>query len=479
MPSSYKNFKLVRKNMLCFEMKDSNGNQFSVFKNKGYSSYYYYDDDDEDSYYIESKDINIHIDNELQVIAYQLDLSCDLKNPGHDWFYIDRSYIAHSRPDFSYVDAVLEDLKTATNPNYIGNYCTFLIIELMKMAKSEAAFYAKKIIPYLSYTRNLYSEYFNNIINTFSSISVLPKEMLPDFYFKLALSNVTREEAPDLFDNCEYYLKLAVDEKRTDLKDVLLRFPVIEKNSANAEFILETYQGIGINPKSLPAYLINKNRGDLLFSLLLEQPQYFEEPLKNATFFAIELIRYLALHGFSSSIAELAKSLIAYTKSPKDYFALRVFVSDDDLVESFKKKRQFNNNILDYSIPYNVESNDLVKKIIDATFPSSSIHLYNYKLEFSKYAFGYDNHGEVDIDDAKGIRSYVRNDINNKKPSSEFADKTLALINAGDKNILRYLFAPEAEETYSGDPIYALFKADCNLKLGKKVPDMHVYPEGK
>lgn len=476
MPSSYKNFKVIRQNQMCFEMKDKVGNQFSVFKNDRYYSYTY--GRRESRYFIESKNINVPLVKEIQEIAYQLDLSYNIEKPGDD-MYINPREMSRCKPDLEYVDSVLKDFQTATNPNYIGNYCTFLIIELMKMAKSVAALYAERIIPYLSYTKNLYSNYFNNIIRTFSTIAVLPQKMLPDFYFKLALSNVTRDNAPDLFKNCEYYLKLAVDEKRTDLKELLLRCPVIDKDSSRAEFILETYQGIGINPTYLPAYLINKNRGDLLFSMLLENPQYFNEPLEKGTFSAIELIRYLALHGYSSRVAELSKSLIAYTSSTKDYFALRVFLSDDDLLESCKKKAQFFYDINDFSLPFTFESDDLATKIKKEALQMTTTYYYRSKTTLIKYAYGYEKYGEFDSYYAKEARSDIRYDMSIGRDSSGFADLALALINAGDKNILRTIFTPEAEDTYTGDPIYALLRADCNLKLGKKVSDMHVYPEGK
>ena len=476
MPSSYKNFNVIRQNQMCFEMKDVNGNQFSVFKDSKYYNYNYgrY----EKHYFIESKDISVSLVKDIQDIAYHFDLSCNLQKPGDD-MYINPRFISHCKPDLEFADAVLKDFKTATNPNYIGNYCTFLIIELMKMPKSVAALYAERIIPYLSYTRNLYSDYFNNIIKTFSTVALLPQKALPEFYFKLALSNVTRGQAPDLFKNCEYYLKLAVDEKRTDLKELLLRCPVIDKDSSRAEFILETYQGIGINPKHLPAYLINKNRGDLLFSMLLDYPQYFEEQLQNGVFSTVELIRYLALHGFSSRVAELAKSLITYTMSAKDYFALRVFLSDDDLIESCKKKAQFGYDINSFNLPLTLESDDLATKIKNEALQMSTTYYYRSRTTLIKYAYGYEKYGEFDSYYAKEARSNIRFDMSVGKEISGFAGMALALINAGDKNILRTIFTPEAEDTYTGDPIYALLRADCNLKLGKKVSDIHVYPEGK
>lgn len=476
MPSSYKDYKVIRQNQMCFEMKDVNGNQFSVFKDSKYYNYNYgrY----EKHYFIESKDISVSLVKDIQDIAYHFDFSCNLQKPGDD-MYINPRFISHCKPDLEFVDAVLKDFKTATNSNYIGNYCTFLIIELMKMPKSVAALYAERIIPYLSYTRNLYSDYFNAIIKTFSTVALLPQKELPEFYFKLALSNVTRGQAPDLFKNCEYYLKLAVDEKRTDLKELLLRCPVIDKDSSRAEFILETYQGIGINPKHLPAYLINKNRGDLLFSMLLDYPQYFEEQLQNGVFSTVELIRYLALHGFSSRVAELAKSLITYTMSAKDYFALRVFLSDNDLIESCKKKAQFGYDINSFNLPLTLESDDLATKIKNEALQMSTTYYYRSRNTLIKYAYGYEKYGEFDSYDAKEARSDIRFDMSVKKESSGFAGIALALINAGDKNILRTIFTPEAEDTYTGDPIYALLRADCNLKLGKKVSDIHVYPEGK
>lgn len=476
MPSSYKNFNVIRQNQMCFEMKDVNGNQFSVFKDSKYYNYNYgrY----EKHYFIESKDISVSLVKDIQDIAYHFDLSCNLQKPGDD-MYINPRFISHCKPDLKFVDAVLKDFKTATNSNYIGNYCTFLIIELMKMPKSVAALYAERIIPYLSYTRNLYSDYFNNIIKTFSTVALLPQKSLPEFYFKLALSNVTRGQAPDLFKNCEYYLKLAVDEKRTDLKELLLRCPVIDKDSSRAEFIIETYQGIGINPKHLPAYLINKNRGDLLFSMLLDYPQYFEEQLQNGVFSTVELIRYLALHGFSSRVAELAKSLITYTMSAKDYFALRVFLSDDDLIESCKKKAQFGYDINSFNLPLTLESDDLATKIKNEALQMSTTYYYRSRTTLIKYAYGYEKYGEFDSYYAKEARSNIRFDMSVGKEISGFAGMALALINAGDKNILRTIFTPEAEDTYTGDPIYALLRADCNLKLGKKVSDIHVYPDGK
>ena len=213
--------------------------------------------------------------------------------------------------------------------------------------------------------------------------------------------------------------------------------------------------------------------------MLLENPQYFNEPLEKGSFSAIELIRYLALHGYSSRVAELAKSLIAYTSSPKDYFALRVFLSDDDLLESCKKKAQFFYDINDFSLPLTFESDDLATKIKKEALQMTTTYYYRSKTTLIKYAYGYEKYGEFDSYYAKEARSDIRYDMSIGRDSSGFADLALALINAGDKNILRTIFTPEAEDTYTGDPIYALLRADCNLKLGKKVSDMHVYPEGK
>ena len=109
----------------------------------------------------------------------------------------------------------------------------------------------------------------------------------------------------------------------------------------------------------------------------------------------------------------------------------------------------------------------------------STTYYYRSRTTLIKYAYGYEKYGEFDSYDAKEARSDIRFDMSVKKESSGFAGIALALINAGDKNILRTIFTPEAEDTYTGDPIYALLRADCNLKLGKKVSDIHVYPEGK
>ena len=134
MPGSYKNFKVIRQNQMCFEMKDNIGNQFSVFKDERYYNYTY--GSRERLYFIQSKTINVPLVKEIQEIAYQLDLSCNLEKPGYD-MYINPRDMARSKPDLEYVDAVLKDFQTATNPDYIGNYCTFLIIELMKMSKTK------------------------------------------------------------------------------------------------------------------------------------------------------------------------------------------------------------------------------------------------------------------------------------------------------------------------------------------------------
>ena len=77
MPGSYKNFKVIRQNQMCFEMKDNIGNQFSVFKNERYYNYTY--GSRERLYFIQSKTINVPLVKEIQEIAYQLDLSCNLE----------------------------------------------------------------------------------------------------------------------------------------------------------------------------------------------------------------------------------------------------------------------------------------------------------------------------------------------------------------------------------------------------------------
>ena len=81
---------------MCFEMKDNIGNQFSVFKDERYYNYTY--GSRERLYFIQSKTINVPLVKEIQEIAYQLDLSCNLEKPGYD-MYINPRDMARIKPD--------------------------------------------------------------------------------------------------------------------------------------------------------------------------------------------------------------------------------------------------------------------------------------------------------------------------------------------------------------------------------------------
>ena len=363
-------FKILRKNRISFEMQHKTGDQYVVL----YRSSLFYQDD----FFIQGKNPitkNIDMDS-LQAIAqyyYNKTLIEDFSTATRPF------YFSRSKENLSFVDAAFNDIKKATNPDYISNYCFILLAEIASMKKTNQVKYFQALIPFLSNLNNGLNNEHEKLLTNFYQYSSLSDNIKKESLLAIAKSNYNFERGSYCYKQIVNMLCDFVDQKREDLRGALDKYSVFSSESSRADFLLEKYDGLGIIKKDLPLLLLARGKSEKLFSLVRNNPScfldYFQESGK-----AIELVRYLSLHGYHGCIKEMAQNLLPYIRHAKDYYALRVFLTDDEVLQIFKKLDETAKEKIDYLAFAYYDKESLTQQI---KFRS---YYYSYaNLKFSVY----------------------------------------------------------------------------------------------
>lgn len=464
------NFSVLRHNSICIELVNGNGEQILVYK-----IYSYYNDD---RYKYATKGFNDFNKRELFNIFDKAFAS--LKIDSVNRFLDSRYNISKGKQSPKYVDDILNDLETATNPDYVSLSCINLIYELSKMNAKNIELYANKIIPYLTNTVNFLDYSFRYLISRFESNDQIPQEIKTDFYLNLY------KATPDSFDgNSSLFsyvkdaLKYALSMKRKDLKDILEKTATISCQDSNAKFILNEYKGIGIKPEELLDCLLMYKRPDLLYYYLTENIDYIKDNFDENDFSISIYLRFLASNGYIEKIPFLAKKLIRYVKKVKDYYSLRVFLSDNDILDVFTKENKNEDTKYTYYLASKCEEKNISEQI-KFTNKLDSYYYDNYsnKAILLSYAYSYlNNLVELSDYNCKDFRMDIRSEMNCGELERHY-EEAIGLVCYQDKNATRYFFSPEFERL-QGNPYFALAKALAYTKQGKKIKNMYQYPEVK
>ncbi len=445
-------------------MQHKSGDQYVVLYRYSYFS---------NKFYIQCKNpVTCKIDEyELQRIA------SDLYNLGDrisDYDSVTNSYnFRKQKENIPFVDEAFRDMKEAKNPKYISYYCYILLAEIANMKKTNFSTYFPAIFPYLSKLTNVLSDDLERLLSCYLEYMNLPSDLRNEFLLALAKSNFQFRDGNYCYNQIVNMLYAFVDKKREDLRDVLIRFPVFSSKSIQADFLLEKYDGLGIKNKELPRLLCNRGKKETLYSLVMDNPSYLADYFKECGN-AIELVRYLSLHGYHGQVKEMAMSLLPYIENAKDYYALRIFLSDDEVLQTFKKMAEKEDPHINFLAFRYFDKKELAQQI--------KLDTYYYSNQDSialGYTYGYDSL-------IKGLDEYaskeMRRRIREKMGYRSFKDiytYSIGLIEAEDKISFKYYFTPEAEERYLSDPYFCLTKAYLGLRQQKKIKDMYPYKEAK
>lgn len=464
------NFSILRHNSICIELKINNGDQILVYKLLSYYS--------TDKYIYAIKDNTDLTKRELFNIFDKAFSS--VKVECVDRFFNSRYLTNTTRQNTKYVEDILNDLESSINPKYVSLSCINLIYELSKMNAKSLETYGNKIIPYLTKTENFLGYNFRYLISNFESTNQLSKEIKADFYLNLyrAIPD-SFDDDRSLFSKIKESLKYALSMKRKDLKDILNKTKIISADDINAKFVLDEYKGIGIKPEELLDCLLLYKKTDLLYFYLTENIKYVVKNFDNNNFSIALYLRFLASNGYTDKIPLLAKKLIPYVKNVKDYYSLRVFLSDNDILDIFIYENKNKNKDYNYYLALRCEEKNISDQIKAANkFDDFYYGYYTYRYVLLSYTYSYLNNLEELSDyTCKDFRTEIRNEMNCGKLESYY-EEAIGLVCYQDKNATRYFFSPEFDRLL-GNPYFALTKALAYTKQGKKIKNMYQYPEVK
>lgn len=456
-------FKILRKNRFSFEMQHKTGDQYVVLYRYSYYS---------DEFLIQSKDTLTKDINETQLKAiaqhfYHKTRIADISTVNRSTFF------GKAKEDMPFVIASFNDLKTATNPEYISYYCFILMGEIGCMKKQDQLKYFPELIPYLSCMSRGLNGGCEQLLENLHHYSYITDDMKKESLFAAAKSPYNFDRNSYCYRHIVEMLCDFVSQRRGDLREVLAKYPIFHGDSSQADFLLEKYDGVGIIKKELPPLLISKGKCVQLYSLMTNNPScfidYFQESGK-----AIELVRYLSLHGYNGQVKEMAEKLLPSIRHPKDYYALRVFLTDDEVLQVFKKFKEKTKERMDYLAFAYYEKKEITNQVdlhpyyYESTQTRTLSNTYGYAPLIKELDEYYSKEMRRDIRDEMGYRSF-----------DEIYTYSLGLIEAGDKISFKYYFTPEAEDRYLQDPYFCLTKAYLGLKQQKKIKDMYPYKEAK
>ncbi len=484
MAGSYGEYKVLRKNKFCFELKNGKGEQFLVNRVYGNQRYSYYGHKDEPKFIVESKDkINeiVIIDNNLLA-----SISSSEKSAAPECYYTggwdsDRKSITEIN---AYLKEVIADIKSAKNPRYIGNYCVNILYEMAKGSKIMKNTFLREILPYLNLTTNIVREYMDHYVHEILLGKPFSSDDERKFLFALGSSSIAFYENSELSDKIKGALRSAIASMKTDIPKALLsNFPLVDEESASAAFLFTCYEGAGLYPYFFLYYAASNNKPEMIYERLMNDPSFRAEAFPRAKFVAdkkhlsaIETLRYLVTHGYERKKSEIAKTLLSANREGRDYYKLRVFVSDEDTVDVYKGVKDDSFNSVK-ALPILMDKEEVKEKIKEGKEPYFRNET-QYKL--ASFAYSYEDKPSYTFQDytIREERNEIRSHLNNDWDLYECLDEALGLINYGDKAVCRY-FSSEFVKGWGYDPTFALLRGHIARKAGKIGKEMYVYKEGK
>ncbi len=474
--STYGEYKLTRKCSVAFELENKKGEQFLVTKNSNWHSYAI-------DYSIEGKNGEKASSLDSKFLS---DIAAKEDSAENDCYRLfSWGYGANRlKANKEYVEEVFKDLETAKNDRYIGNYCIILLHEILNIGKRDGLKYLKILIPYLNKATGIAKSYLDDYINEVDHWNILNYKLRRQMLFALGVSSIAFRDVPDLEKKIKYEIMGALTEKDEALTyDLLLHFPINNEFGEDADYLFEKYGGVGMTHSFFVRYCIDKNKPEKLYSRLMERPCLIKDAFPNNTeldyYSPLETLRFLALHGYEKKIKEIAKALINISRNREDYLKLRVFFTDDEIIEIFKKNPAFGDDV-DNGINALAITMDS-KKVLLALNGKESFYLRNdidYELTSYAYSYGENYLRQPEDYDIRNTRSFLRNHLQTGYFEDEDFNLALGLISYGDKAIKGY-FTTEFVSKYQSDLLFAIIRGYAARKGSKMPKDMYVYKEGK
>ena len=466
----YTGYTCIRCCGMCFEIVDKKGNQFMAISNRrGYSRDYIVECRDDPDLAREKSD-------SLARIAYTI--SSRTGSASYGAFELHPWNSRYSSPDPAFIEAALKDIKIANNSRYIGYYCVALLCEIARLKQENRLPYLRELLPYLDKTRDIADKNLDLYLDAIEEGGDLPEDIRRPLYFALAKAKLNFQILPHIRESIETEAKKAICGKDENLEKLMKHLPTVEATSQESNYIYGKYNGASVRSAFRVLYWIKHGEAEHLYNGLMQNPTYFEDAFGTWEGISpMEVFRYLVSHGYEGQKKEIAKALLGIVKEQKDYFAIRAFLSDEEVIEVYKKKPKGMEHWGDQSriLPIHLDK----KKVADVLKVENT---YYYNLEnyyLSSYVYGY---GEGELYQPadyslRGVRSDVRDCLTNKNDGRKYIDIALGLIAYGDKTTPRY-FQSEFASDFPADPYFALTKAYIG-SLGKKIKDMYVYSEGE
>lgn len=108
-------------------------------------------------------------------------------------------------------------------------------------------------------------------------------------------------------------------------------------------------------------------------------------------------MRFLASNGYTDKIPLLAKKLIPYVKNVKDYYSLRVFLSDNDILDIFIYENKNKNKDYNYYLALRYKEKNILNQIKTSNkFGDYYYGYYTYRYVLLSYTYSYlNNLGEL------------------------------------------------------------------------------------
>lgn len=467
----YNGCKFLRCSKMCFELEDQGHRQFVFFRDK--SSYY-------DAFHIEGKNNELVSDETRKSLRPTANYISDHEGSAGYGAYDLRSWGKYINGDPSFIEGALKDMKASTNPRYIGNYCVALLCEIAKLPKIKMLPYIEALTPYLDKTTDISGVCLDDYVKEIEKTYQIPGGTRRPFFFALAKAPLNFYALPYIRGAIENELKKAISAREEGLEEILGKFPIVEAAGSNADFLYAKYKGLGMKPTFRILYMVNKGYNEDLYQALLKNPYDFKASFEDSEgVIPLELFRYLASHGYEDKKKELAKALMPVVKHARDYFALRVFLSDEEMIEIYKNKPrdggrwgEDRSRILPIALDKEPVRNALKTENVSYYY-TDSLRLASYVYEYGGWKLQ-----EMKDYEVKDIRKELRSSLSSGRNDGTYVNDALGLVAYGDNATQRY-FLSEFEEDYHGDPRFALVKAYIGDKQGKKVKDSYLYPEGK
>ena len=360
----------------------------------------------------------------------------------------------------------LESYRSATSANYKSYLAASILYDISYLPNNTLG---KELVDNLDIFTDMKTTsdyYFLSLID--EHIKGMRMEMKSVFYCALAMSkdlNISDRMTPNIVKALKYGIQM----KRTDLRPLLIRYPVFSFRDDSAEFLMSQYGGDGIKPDELIAYYIEKNDSKKLYDSIMGGSL----SAKNDNYSLIEILRFLCSHGYSDKKNEIARKIILDASNPKEYFALRQFVTKEELLEEIENHRFHGSK---EPMAYFVED-EQIRKAVDMKMEYKSF--FYYSIDYAE-AYGYDPKHACTLSEykIKDARKEVREEMSRYEP--KFVDcynTMIGLILSNDKTSYTYLGNDDSKKIIDRGT-FSIVRAIANETSGKKFKTMHLYKGG-